>query len=199
MIDIGAVIQRNQQRWNSMVIKPEKIEEIDAVAKIIVKAKPRLAAVASLVHVPYDFIGVISYRESGIVAGDLDWTRSIAQGDHWNTRSIHEPKRQGPFHSWEAAAQYNLVNIYPYCSKWKNWTPGGMLTLAEEWNGLTYEEKGIVDPYLWSMTTLYTQGKFDYDGHFNPKLVDQEIGVAPLFARIYLLDKSAGINPTTGA
>lgn len=195
MIDIGAVIQRNTQRWNSMVIKQERIEEIDEVARIIVKAKPRLAAVGSLVHVPYDFIGVISYRESGIVNGDLDWTRSIAQGDHWNARSIHEPKGQGPFHSWEAAAQYNLVNVYPYCSKWKDWTPGGVLTLAEEWNGLSYEMHGIVDPYLWSMTTLYTKGKFDYDNHFNPNMVDEQIGVAALFARIYKLDPSVGLAP----
>lgn len=198
-VNIGDLTHANLKRWQHMVINPARLNEIDHVAKVLIQAKPRLQAISTLTHVPWAEIGIISYREAGLVYQhglpvDMRWDRNIAQGDPWVHRSIHVPKGRGPFKSWEDAAYDALVNCAPYAAKWKDWTIGGALTLLEQYNGLGYASMGKPSPYIWAYTDQYIKGKYTGDGRYDANAVDQEIGCAPLLARMYLMDNSISLG-----
>jgi len=53
----------------------------------------------------------------------------------------------------------------------------GMVTFAENWNGLGYHNKGVVSAYVYSGTTLYSKGKFIGDGKYDDNAIDQQAGV----------------------
>lgn len=173
--------------WNSMAIHAEKIPAIDSVAKLLYMMKPRLLKTAEVTHVPWHTIAVIRYREGGI---DPGWRKNIANGQSWEQETTIVPKGRGPFHTWEEAAYDALVNCTPHASRWKDWSIGGELCLLEQYNGEGYWEHGWANPYLWSFSNHYVRGKYGSDGHYNPGLVDAEIGCAPLIARLYVLDKT---------
>ena len=58
------------------------------------------------------------------------------------------------------------------------------LQAAESYNGLGYQAKGRVSPYLWSGTTIYTGGKYVRDGVFSAKAFDGQIGVCAILIRM---------------
>ena len=179
-----------------MVIHPDHLHEIDTVAKCLFASKERFMRMSALTHVPWHTIAVIKYRESGL---DVGWRLNIANGQSWERKTTIVPKGRGPFHSWEDAAYDALVNCAPYASKWKDWSIGGELVLLEEYNGEGYWTHNWANPYLWSYTNHYKVGKYSGDGHYDPGLVDKEIGCAPLIARLYNLDKTIALNPTSPA
>lgn len=184
-----------QAMWNSMEIHPQHLAVIDATAKRLFASKTKFQELSVLTHVPWDVIAVIKERECGV---DSLFDRNIANGQRWDERTTIVPKGRGPFKSWIAAGYDALVNCAPYASKWKNWTIGGTLTLLEEYNGEGYWEHGWANPYLWSYSNHYVRGKYASDGRYAPGLVDQEIGCAPLIARLYALDPTIALNPTPG-
>jgi hypothetical protein len=118
------------------------------------------------------------------------WAANLAQGDPWNAVSVHFPKRQGPFHSWEEAAINALERCAPYAAHWADWSIGGALTLLEEYNGLGYAQRGVPSPYVWAGTDQYKSGKYIADGHYDPHAVDHQFGCAALLARMAVADKS---------
>jgi lysozyme family protein len=67
---------------------------------------------------------------------------------------------------------------------------GGALTLLEEYNGLGYAARGLPSPYVWAATDQYVKGKYVADGHFDPDVVDQQLGCAALLLELQALDTS---------
>ncbi len=116
--------------------------------------------------------------------------RSIAQGDFFDSKSIHVPAGRGPFESWEDAAVDALVNCAPYAARNKDWSIGGILTLLEQYNGLGYASKGLPSPYVWSGTDAYVAGKYVADHVFDPKAVDKQLGCAGLILAMAAIDAS---------
>ena len=53
----------------------------------------------------------------------------------------------------------------------------GMVTFAENWNGLGYHNRGVVSPYIYSGTSLYTKGKYINDGKYDTNAIDKQAGV----------------------
>ena len=130
-------------------------------------------------------IAVIHQREAS-----QSFKASLAQGDPWNKVSVHVPKGRGPFKSWEDAALDALKNCAPRAAAWTDWSFGGAMTLLEEYNGLGYAARGKPSPYVWASTDQYKKGKFVSYGHFDPNVIDHQIGCAPQFARMKQLDNS---------
>jgi hypothetical protein len=116
--------------------------------------------------------------------------RSIAQGDFFDSKSIHVPAGRGPFPSWEDAAVDALVNCAPCAARNKDWSIGGILTLLEQYNGLGYASKGLPSPYVWSRTSVYVAGKYVADHVFDPKAVDKQLGCAGLIKAMAAIDAS---------
>lgn len=182
----------NAGRWQAMRVKPELLPTIDAVAKRLVhpaNAKPHYLAVQKLTGVPWFIIAVIHEREAS-----QSWAANLAQGDPWNHRSVHVPAGRGPFNSWDDAAVDALVNCAPYAARNRDWTPGGALTLLEEYNGLGYAKHGLPSPYVWASTDQYARGKYVSDGHFDPNAADHQLGCAALLNRMAVFDPSIALG-----
>lgn len=183
MVDMTALRAVNAERWTAAQVTRNFI----SVAKSLVAppAKAIYQEVEKYTGVPWYIIAVIHERESS-----QNWNGNLAQGDPWNAASIHVPKGRGPFKSWKAAAFDALVNCSPYAAKNHDWSPGGGLTLLEEYNGLGYAARGIPSPYVWSGTDQYTCGKYIRDGVFSSGTVDVQLGCAGLIMTMMKLDST---------
>src|ERR1700733_11842316 len=139
MTNIPALKAANAQRWKAMHVTASLIPTLDEVAARLIAptAKPQYQGVSTVTHVPWYVIAVIHERESS-----QSWLAGLAQGDPWNKVSIHVPRGVGPFPSWEAAADYALINCAPKAAQWTDWSIGGILTLLEEYKGLGYASMG---------------------------------------------------------
>jgi hypothetical protein len=104
--------------------------------------------------------------------------------------STHVPKGRGPFTSWEQGAYDALVRCAPYASRWQDWSPGGALTLLEQYNGLGYAAKGRPSPYVWAGTNQYVSGKFIADHVYSETAVDKQLGCAGIILAMQALDPS---------
>jgi lysozyme family protein len=187
MTDIATLKIRNRARWS--LAKITRGPEFDRVAKRLVAAKDRYKAVADKTGVPWFVIAVIHEREAS-----QKWNTQLGQGDPLNRVSTHVPKGRGPFKTWEDGAFDALVNCAPFAGKWKDWTPGGTMTLLEEYNGLGYAARGLPSPYVWSGTDQYVKGKYVADGQFDPGAVDQQLGCAGLILAMRKLDTSVSFG-----
>lgn len=181
-IVIGDLIVKNQQRWEACKVNPEKLGMAERAAKMIEAGQARYQSVATLTHVPWWAIGVIHYREAS-----LNWLTHLSNGDplHEITRDV--PRGEPAFNTWEQGAYDALVNEPPHLSKWKDWSPGGVLTALTEYNGFGYDEKGLPSPYIWAGTTQYNKGLYVADGRFNPNAVDPRVGCAAILLALGVL------------
>lgn len=194
MPDHSKLIARNAARWSAARLT--RGPEFAPVAKRLLAGRGRYQVVERKTGVPWFVIAVIHQRESA-----QHWGGSLAQGDPWDRVSTHVPKGRGPFNSWEEAAIDALVNCAPYASRWKDWTPGGTMTLLELYNGLGYYNKGMPSPYVWSGTDQYQRGKYVADGVFDPNTVDKQLGCAGLILALKALDPSVAfgaVPPSVG-
>lgn len=179
----SSLIARNAKRWQ----EAELTRDFKNIARRLYASRPRYERVSAETGVPWFVIAVIHERESS-----QNWKKSLAQGDPWDRVSTHVPKGRGPFGSWEEAAIDALVNCAPYASKWKDWSPGGMTTLLELYNGLGYARRGLPSPYVWAGTNQYKRGKYVADGVYDPDTVDRQPGCAGL---IMALQNMGAITP----
>jgi lysozyme family protein len=184
--------------WNTMIIHENKKEEIIHVAKKILENKSRYNAVAEKTGIPWYVIGIIHNRESS-----LSFTRHLHNGDTLEHRTIHVPagrprKGEPPF-TWEDSAVDALQEI-EIEDKTHVWSITNMLYQLESYNGFGYRKHSVNTPYVWSFTDHYTKGKFvevfdavkqKFVGMFNPNVVDEQIGAAPLIR--YLTDRTLGL------
>lgn len=206
MADIVKLKARNAQRWANMHMRAERIPAFHATAARLcaADAKARYQGVTDRLTemgkqpVPWWFTAVVSEREYG---GPPRWDRQLGQGDHLDRASIHDPKHRGPFLShpddvtpghdaWTRCCLDALIECGPYAAKWTDWTPGGVLTLWEEYNGLGYANMGVPSAYVWSGTDQYVSGKYIADHVYRASAVDVQEGCAPILAMMMAIDPS---------
>jgi len=148
-------------------------------------SKARYQAVASRTGVPWFVIAVIHEREAS-----QRWGTQLGQGDPIDRVSVHAPAGRGPFMTWDEGAYDALVNCAPHAARNTDWSPGGALTVLEQYNGLGYAAKGRPSPYLWSGTDQYVSGKYVRDGVYDADVVDSQLGCAALIKAMMALDPS---------
>jgi lysozyme family protein len=175
---IAKLLAANTERWRKHQAKPSALRTANVVAKRLCSpdAQAIYKRIESRTGVPWFVIAVIHEREAG-----GKWSANIANGEPFNRVTRLVPKGRGPFKNFEDAAYDALVNCPPYAARWTDWTPGGALTLLEQYNGLGYARRGLPSPYIWSGTDQYVKGKYVKDGVFAPDYVDQQLGCAVLF------------------
>lgn len=165
MTNIPYLIQKNQDRWGDCKITPSRRAEVMMVAHRLVakSAKDQYVALQDATGVPWWVIAVIHEREAS-----QNFNDSLAQGDPWRRVSTHVPRGRGPFKSFFDAGVDSLVNCAPHASKWKDWSPGGSLTLLELYNGTGYEMyHHEASPYIWGATNHEEWGKYVSDENYN--------------------------------
>lgn len=167
--------------FNSMMINPGRVTEIDIIVRKINAGKSRYQAIEKITRIPWFFIGVVHYMEAS-----CDFSKHLHNGDPLTARTTHvpagRPKTGNPPFTWEESALdalqskgYHLVT---------EWTIPNMLYLFEKYNGLGYRSKGINSPYLWSFSNQYTKGKYVADGLYNPEAVSKQAGAAVILKRV---------------
>lgn len=197
-VSIAALTQKNAARWAAMHVRPERVKELDAVAKRLCApvAQARYQAISKAVWASPDrwqFVAVVHEREAS-----QKFDRQLAQGDRLDQVSHNDPASRGPFFNHPAdppgqdafyrGALDALVDCPPHASKWMDWSIGGMLTLLEEYNGLGYAGMGVPSAYVWSGSDQYESGKYVADHVYRASAVDVQEGCAPLLQRMALLD-----------
>lgn len=192
MTSVTSLVAANQSRWDGVSVTRSGF---NAVASKIVKSKARYQKIEAATGVPWFIIGVIHEREA---SGDFNC--QLAQGDPLNEVSVHEPRGRGPFYNhptdppgedaFYRGALDALCDCAPYASNWKDWSPGGAMTLLEEYNGLGYYDHGKPSPYIWAGTDQYTSGKYVADGMYDPNTVDKQLGCAGLILAMMEIDSS---------
>ncbi|MEP6840214.1 MAG: peptidoglycan-binding protein [Bradyrhizobium sp.] len=185
MADLIALKALNEQRWANAKLTQDRAAEFTAPATKAVNNKARYQAIEAQTGVSWVFIAVSHYRESS-----QNFTRSLAQGDPWNKVSTHVPAGRGPFASFEDAAVDALVNCAPHAATNTDWSIGGMLTLLERYNGLSYALAKRPSPYIWSGTNQYKIGKVIVDHGPIEEIVDKQLGCAGLIIKMKSLDNS---------
>ena len=175
----------HSERYILAKIKPEKMAEVEAVAKKISQNKPRYEAVSLTLAtgMPWWFVAIVHCMEGG-----GKFTRHLHNGDPLTARTVNVPKGRpvlgkAPF-SWEESA-IDAINYMEGKNRiWKQlkgkWDLESILTKFEAYNGMGYRTKGIDSPYLYSYTQFYTVGKYAADNKYDPNLVSKQPGVIPL-------------------
>lgn len=193
MANITALTTANSKRWN--IARLTRGPEFIPVAKRLAApgAKARYQKIAEATGVPWFVVAVIHEREAS-----QRWDRQLAQGDPLNQVSTHVPKGRGPFFNHDddpplqdafyRGALDALIDCAPYAARWKDWSPGGTMTLLEQYNGLGYAAKGLPSPYIWSGTDQYRAGKYVADHVYDANVVDSQLGCAGLILAMIQID-----------
>lgn len=210
MVDVIRLEALNEHRWFGMHLSQARLASFHATALRLGEAKARYQGVTDrlgemiaggrvdLYPVPWWFIAVVSEREYG---GPPHWDKQLGQGDPLGQKSHNVPAGMGPYlahpgdatpghDAWTRCALDVLVNSQPFAAKWKLWTPGGVMTLFEEYNGLGYAAMGVPSAYVWSGTDQYRSGKYIADHVYRASAVDVQEGCAPILAMMMALDST---------
>lgn len=199
----NVMIAANASRWAKARIT--RVGAFPPVAKRLAASGPkaRYEEITKATNVPWQAIAVTHEREAS-----QRFDRQLGQGDPLGKVSTHVPKGRGPFFNhpndpplqdaFYRGAVDALENCAPYAAHWTDWSPGGMMTLLEKYNGLGYAARGRPSPYIWSGTDQYERGKFVADGVYDPNHVDQQLGCAGLIKAMMEIDPTIKFgSPTT--
>lgn len=170
----------------------------------------RAATDPTIYPVPWWFIAIVSEREYGPDQhGNQRWDRQLGQGDALHAMSHNEPSGRGPFmdhpgdvtptvdnpnmradDAWTRCCLDALIDCAPHAARWHLWTPGGVATIFEEYNGLGYAAMGKPSAYVWSGSDQYSHGKYIRDRVYSDSVVDVQEGCMPLLGVMMAIDNS---------
>ena len=210
--DIRALIAKNQSRWDGMTLDPARAAGVHIRASVLCRPenKARFQAVekgilAKGLRTTWWFVAICAEREAG--GPPKCWSSQLAQGDPLGEVSRHDPAGRGPFldhpddtpanNAWVRGCYDALIDCAPHAAYWADWSPGSILTLWEEYNGLGYAARGVPSAYVWSGSNQYTSGKYVADHVYRASAVDVQEGCAPLIRCMMDLDESItfGVTP----
>lgn len=117
------------------------------------------------------------YREASC---DLD--RQILNGQPWDIKTSIVPKGEGPFNDFVESCERGF-EIKPEMENPNNIID--LLHFLERWNGWGYRRRGILSPYLWAGTNLYTKGYYTSDGNYSSRAVNKQLGCATLLKGLF--------------
>lgn len=145
----------------------------------------RYKQVSAQTGIPEVFIATSFEREAS-----SDFSRSPAQGDHWNQVSHNVPAGRGPFPNWKAAAidAYHIDHLDAVGKA--NWTWARACYEGELFNGFGYRSHGIHSPYLWAGSNNYSHGKFTSDHGYDPNQADKQLGIIPMMKAMVAMDST---------
>lgn len=175
--------------WAECILRPERRSEVMSTARQIIANRSRYEPISRATGVPWWFIGLIHNMECG-----LDFTRHLHNGDSLQSRTRRVPKgrpatHDGPF-TFEESAVDALTMPGKAFDKVRDWSIEHVAFLLEKYNGWGYRSRntGIHSPYLWSVTNLYSRGKFIRDHVYSPTAVSGQVGAMAILKALTELD-----------
>jgi len=163
--------------YDSMIVDSSREADIQAAVDKIRANMARYISVQSDTGVSWLFIAVVHYRESS-----LNFLRHLHNGDSLTARTKQVPKGRPttgkPPFTWEESARDWI--LYKGYNKISDWSIPEMLRVLERNNGMGYNRKNLLSPYLWAASNHYQKGKYVADGKFDPEFKDRQLGTAVL-------------------
>lgn len=170
-----------QSMYDSSVVTAS-MSDVDGVVNGLISGKAQYENVGL---VPWYVVALIHSLEC-----DLDFSTHLFNGDPLRHRTVNEPVGQ-PLDNPDTPNGYSFklsatrALQFDNLDKWTDWSIPGVLYKLESYNGFGYREyHKMYTPYEWSGTNFYTVGKYDRDGHFDPTLVSEEVGIVPILKRM---------------
>lgn len=176
--------------------KTSNFNPFDFWAKKRIKGRPMLSFDTLGALIPWYFIALVHYRESG-----NDFSRHLHNGDSLKRFTVKQPPHRplvlhGPPFSFEESAVDALI----YQGKkdgWNDrWDLKNILIRLEKYNGFGYEMyRGVNSPYLWGGSDLYAKGQYvelkknNYKTSWDAESVSTQIGTAVLLKILEKLGK----------
>lgn len=169
--------------FESCVIRPSRLAEVDATADRLAANRARYARVSTSTGVPWPVVAVVHNMEAS-----LKFTSHLHNGDPLTARTVQVPKGrprtgQPPF-TWEVSAA-DALGMKGLDGD-TDWTVAGTLFVLEGYNGWGYRRfhPHVLSPYLWAASEHYTSGKYVADGTFSETAVSKQVGAAILLRRL---------------
>ena len=156
--------------YDAAIILPAKQSVVAYVAAVVRSNRGRYGTLG----IPWYALGIIHGLESG-----FNFDCHLYNGDPLSARTVNKPNGRpvvgDPPFTWAESAHEAVQRAW----KPEQWAgPADALAFFEHWNGLGYQAHLVNSPYLWSMTNLYSSGKFVADGKFDSKAVSDQVGAA---------------------
>ena len=177
----GPLRARYQNLWDTMVVQPQHVKEVNSIAMKIYGAKLNYTSIANEVKIPWCIVGIIHYMEC-----DLDFSSNLANGDSIQRRTVNEPKGRPLGGEPPFSFNYCAIDALTYdriINLTKDDIPR-LLWALTKYNGFGYDKRGLNSPYIWGFTNHYTKGKYVADGKYDPEAVSKQIGCAPLLKKL---------------
>lgn len=169
--------------FNTCVIRPEKVSEVDRLVESLEMSKARYQAVGDPLGIPWGFVAVIHNMEAS-----LNFKKHLHNGDPLTARTVQVPKgwpKTGtPPFTWEESARDALT--MKGLGSQTDWSLAGVLYQLERYNGWGYRlhHQHVLSPYLWSFSNHYKSGKYVADGTWSDTAVSKQCGSAVLLRRM---------------
>ena len=176
-LSLNALRAQYEQLFNTCVVDPAHLADINHVVDRIMPGQPRYQAVGGPLGIPWYFIGLVHNMECS-----LSFNRHLHNGDPLSQRTIHVPANRPPVWNppsdWESSATDALQ--HQGFAHLADWGLGAVIYRLEGYNGYGYHvvNPPINSPYLWSFSNHYTKGKYVADHVFDPNAVSSQCGSA---------------------
>jgi lysozyme family protein len=170
--------------WDTAVINAARVSDFTKEAAIALTRKPTYLEIQMATGLPWPMIATIHRRESG-----ANFATYLGNGQPLVKRTTITPVGRGPFNG--PSAFFNGAVDAIGQEGWGNvsdWRLEKILYYAMLFNGAGYEMRGLPSPYIWGGTSIQRPGKFVADHDFNPHVMDDQPGCAPLLFMIARLD-----------
>jgi lysozyme family protein len=185
--------------WSQMTVT--KVAEANAQAQAIIKDKARLKALEPRVKVPWFVVGCLLMREAGMTHdGRLHFDVWLHNGDPMHNskgqpiRTVHKPANRppNPNCTFEDGA-YDALVVVEHLDLITDWGPERVAYAMEKFNGFGYRAptRNIPSPYLVGGTSVQKRGKFTSDSHYDPDVMDPQIGGLAVLKQLMALDSDA--------
>lgn len=132
--------------------------------------------------VPWEVVACVHALEAG-----YSMSKNLMNGQPWNQRTTWVPRGHGPWSSWQEAAVAAFELKKREGKLPIDWDLGNTLEFLLKFNGLGYERKGLVSPYLWSYTNHYANqggGKYVSDGKYSASAISLQVGAAVILKEL---------------
>lgn len=181
-------------RWQACKIDPSKSASINLTANHILKNATIYNKVSDATGVPFFLIGAIHFREAS-----LSFKGHLYNGDPLDARTVQFPPgrpidHEPPF-TWPESAidaiKYKGLDLV------KDWDLVRALIHGEAYNGMSYRNKGLPSPYVWSGTDQYKCGLFVKDHVFDRTQMDDRFGLAAIFMALRASGVDLNEHPIT--
>ena len=155
--------------WNTMMIPPEHIPEINAAINTITAHKEKYVVAQKKTGIDWKILGAIHYMEA-----NCNFDRQLFNGEYWTEVTKKTPEGVGPWDSWLEST----VSFVKTSALGPKDNLHETLLKLEAHNGLGYMYLGMNSPYLWNYSNHQERGKFTADGVFDPTLKSKQVGAA---------------------